>query len=180
MEVIKTSIDGLLLFKPNIIYDDRGYFMQSFEKKYFEKILNNINFIQDNESQAKRGVLRGLHFQNTPFEQSKLVRVIYGKVQDVVVDLRRGSPTFGKYESFILSSTNKNQLFIPKGFAHGFLTLSEEAIFSYKIDNKYSPDHEVGIRYNDPVLKIKWDLPHKKIILSEKDKKLPGIDLNSL
>lgn len=179
MEIVRTSIKGLLLFKPEVSYDKRGYFMESFKKKYFKKILSDIDFIQDNESEAKRGVLRGLHLQKFPYEQSKLVRVVDGEVQDVVVDLRRNSKTFGKHQSFILSSKNKNHLFIPRGFAHGFLTLSEKAIFSYKIDNVYSPEHEIGIKFDDPILKIKWNLPPEKIILSEKDKNLKEIELNN-
>lgn len=172
MKIENTSIEGVFIFKPRVFNDYRGYFMETFKQKYFKDLISNVNFIQDNESKTTRGVLRGLHFQIPPYAQSKLVRVIHGKVQDVIVDLRKGSPTFGRHESFILSSENKSQLFIPKGFAHGFLTLSETAIFSYKVDNQYSPDHEIGIKYDDEFLNIKWALPLDKIILSKKDKTL--------
>ena len=179
MEVNKTTIQGLLIFRPKVFRDNRGYFLEVFNQKIFNNILPNINFIQDNESKAKFGVLRGLHYQKPPYDQSKLVRVVYGKVQDVVVDLRKESPTYGNYQSFILSSKNKNQLFIPKGCAHGFLTLSDNAIFNYKIDNPYSPDHELGIRYDDETLKIKWALSKNKIILSGKDQNLDNFNFKN-
>ena len=172
MKIENTSIEGVFIFKPKVFNDPRGYFIETFKQKSFKDVISNVNFIQDNESKAMQGVLRGLHFQKPPYAQSKLVRVVDGKVQDVIVDLRKGSRTFGRYESFILSSENKFQLFIPKGFAHGFLTLSETAIFSYKVDNPYSPDHEIGIQHDDEFLNIKWALPSDKIILSKKDKKL--------
>ena len=146
--------------------------MESFKLDFFNKYFPDINFIQENESQTNFGVLRGLHFQKNPHWQSKLVRVVEGKVQDVVVDLRKDSLTFGKYQSFILSSENKHQLFIPKGLAHGFLTLSKKAIFQYKVDNKYEPLSELGIYYNNVELNIEWMLPDEKIILSDRDKKL--------
>lgn len=169
MEALKLKIDGLIVFKPKKFKDERGFFMESYIDSYFKKNCPNINFVQENESYSKRGVLRGLHFQNPPKSQSKLVRVIYGEVLDVAVDLRKESPTYGKYESIVLSSENSKQLFIPKGFAHGFIVLSEFAIFSYKVDNYYSPCNESGILYNDIDLAIDWKFDNNKIIISEKD-----------
>jgi len=169
LEALKLKIDGLIVFKPKKFKDERGFFMESYIDSYFKKNCPNINFVQENESYSKRGVLRGLHFQNPPKSQSKLVRVIYGEVLDVAVDLRKESPTYGKYESIILSSENSKQLFIPKGFAHGYIVLSEFAIFSYKVDNYYSPYNESGILYNDIDLAIDWKFDNNKIIISEKD-----------
>lgn len=172
MEIRKTSIEGLVIIKPKIFNDNRGYFMESYKESFLHENFPEINFIQENESKSYKGVLRGLHFQKAPYEQSKLVRVIKGEVQDIVVDLRKNSVTYGKHLSFILSEKNKNQLFIPKGFAHGFLTLSSEAIFSYKVDEVYSKKYESGIIYNDPFLNINWLENNCNIILSKKDLKL--------
>lgn len=172
MEIKKTSINGLLIIEPMVFNDERGYFLESYNKQKLEKALPQINFIQDNESKSTKGVLRGLHFQKPPFDQSKLVRCIQGEVLDIAVDLRKDSPTFGKHESIILSGDNKRQFFIPKGFAHGFIVLSKEAIFAYKVDNSYAPDYDSGIIWNDPNLKIDWKLEENEIIISEKDKNL--------
>tara|TARA_Y100001954_G_scaffold150560_1_gene160038 strand:+ start:6141 stop:6677 length:537 start_codon:yes stop_codon:yes gene_type:complete len=169
MKITQTSVKDLKLIEPIVFEDERGYFMESFKKSFFKE----NHFIQDNESKSFRGTLRGLHFQTPPFEQTKLVRVIFGKVQDVVVDLRKNSETFGKHLSFILSSNNKKQLLIPPGFAHGFLVLSDFAIFSYKVDNKYSFEHDCGIIWNDDFLGIDWKIQDDKLILSEKDMNLP-------
>lgn len=169
MEIIKTSIEGLVIIQPKIFQDERGYFMESYKQSFIDKNFPDFKFIQENESKSSFGVLRGLHFQKPPYEQTKLVRVVRGRVQDVAVDLRKGSPTFGKHESIILSDENKKQLFIPKGFAHGFLTLSEEAIFSYKVDGIYNSDSESGISYNDDILSINWNIKRENIILSKKD-----------
>jgi dTDP-4-dehydrorhamnose 3,5-epimerase len=169
MEIVKTSIEGLVLIEPRVFKDDRGYFMESYKESFMMENFPNINFIQDNESKSTYGVLRGLHFQKPPFEQTKLVRVVDGKVLDVAVDLRKGSPTCGKWESFILSGENKKQLFIPKGFAHGFIVLSDSATLNYKVDNYYSKSHESGIRFDDKTLNIDWMIPLNKIIISEKD-----------
>lgn len=170
MNIINTSIDGVVIIEPRIFRDSRGYFFESFSKKRFKKKVFNTQFIQDNESRSKFGVLRGLHFQKPPFAQSKLVRVVKGEIVDIAVDIRKGSPTFGKYESVHLSDNNKRQVFIPRGFAHGFVVLSEEAIVQYKCDNYYSPESEGAIAYNDPSLHIDWEIDSSKIILSDKDK----------
>ena len=173
MEIQKNDIDGLLLIKPKVFGDNRGYFFESFNKKKFEEVVGyEVNFIQDNESKSSRGVLRGLHFQKPPFTQAKLVRVIEGKVLDVAVDLRADSPTFGKHIAVELSAENKYQLFVPRGFAHGFVVLSETAIFAYKVDNEYAPTHDDGIICNDERLAIDWKIDEKNIQLSEKDKEL--------
>lgn len=172
MEIIKTSIEGLLIIQPKVFEDKRGYFMESYKESFLKENFPDIHFIQDNESRSNYGVLRGLHFQKPPFEQTKLVRVIDGEVLDVAVDLRKDSPTYGKWESIILSGKNKKQFFIPKGFAHGFVVLSEEAIFSYKVDNAYFPDYDSGIRFDDPDLKIDWVLKQQKLIISDKDRDL--------
>ncbi len=147
--------------------------MESFRKDLFEENVRKINFVQDNESKSTRGVLRGLHYQLPPFAQSKLVRVIKGKVLDVAVDIRKGSPTFGKYVAVELSEENKRELFIPRGFAHGFLVLSDEAIFTYKVDNYYAPEYDRSIRFDDPTIGIEWNFPKDKIIISQKDKNAP-------
>jgi dTDP-4-dehydrorhamnose 3,5-epimerase len=172
MNLIKTMIDGLVLLQPTIFKDHRGYFMESFNKKNINNLIGDINFVQDNESESSRGVLRGLHFQNPPYAQAKLVRCLKGSVLDVALDLRKDSKTYGHFESTILSDKNKKQLFIPKGFAHGFIVLSETAIFSYKVDNYYNPDSESGILWSDPDLNIDWSINKTEIIVSEKDKKL--------
>lgn len=173
MNLIKTKIEGLVIFKPLIINDKRGSFIESFNKKNFNKLFDNINFVQDNESESCKGVLRGLHFQKPPYAQSKLVRCIKGQVLDIALDLRKHSKTYGYYESTVLSGENKEQLFIPKGFAHGFLVLSESAILSYKVDNYYNSRYESGIIWNDADLNIDWKISKAEIIVSEKDTKLP-------
>ena len=175
MEIVKTNINDLLILKPKVFEDDRGYFMEFFKNSFFKERFKNISFVQENESKSSFGVLRGLHFQKPPFEQSKLVRVICGKVLDVAVDLRKNSKTYGKYESVILSSENKKQFFIPRGFAHGFITLSKNVILNYKVDNYYSLDHEDGINFNDPILDINWMIDYDNIIVSKKDKELPNL-----
>ena len=173
MKVIKTKLEGVVIIEPQVFFDDRGYFFESFSQQRFKEQVAPITFVQDNESKSSYGVLRGLHFQKPPFAQSKLVRVVKGKVLDVAVDLRKGSPTFGQYESVVLSEENKRQFFIPQGFAHGFAVLSEEAIFQYKCDNYYAPQSEGSVRWNDPTIAIDWQLPEKDIILSAKDEKAP-------
>ena len=169
----KTKIDGVYIIEPKVFGDERGYFMESFSEKWFRKNVYDTNFVQDNESRSRYGVLRGLHFQKPPFEQAKLVRVAMGKVWDIAVDIRDGSPTFGQDVGIELSAENKRQLFIPKGFAHGFSVLSQEVIFQYKCDQYYNPDAEDAIAWNDPTLAIDWKLPPEEIILSEKDKNNP-------
>ena len=175
MKVIDTEIEGLVILEPQVFGDDRGYFFESFSLKRFEEKVSKTVFVQDNESKSKYGVLRGLHYQLPPYTQAKLVRVVKGRVSDVAVDIRKGSPTFGKHVAVELSEENKLQFFLPKGFAHGFAVLSEEAVFQYKCDEYYAPDHEGAIRYDDPELGIDWKLPVEDIILSEKDKKHPRL-----
>ena len=172
MNLIKTMIDGLVVLQPTIFKDSRGYFIESYNKKHINKLLGNVNFVQDNESQSFRGVLRGLHFQNPPYTQAKLVRCLEGNVLDVALDLRKNSKTYGMFETTLLSAENKNQLYIPKGFAHGFLVLSESAILSYKVDEYYNPHSESGIIWNDPDLNIDWKINKTKIRVSNKDAKL--------
>ncbi|BEG98585.1 dTDP-4-dehydrorhamnose 3,5-epimerase [Bacteroides sedimenti] len=166
----QTEIDGVWVIEPNVFTDDRGYFMEAFKKEEFEKNIGEINFIQDNESKSCFGVLRGLHYQKGEFSQAKLVRVIKGKVLDVAVDLRQSSPTFGKYVSVELSEDNKRMFFIPRGFAHGFLVLSEEAIFTYKVDNSYAPQAEATIKYNDKDINIEWPIAEEQLVMSVKDR----------
>ncbi len=173
MQYIETEISGLWIIEPKVFLDSRGYFMESFKKEEFESIIGKVDFIQDNESKSSLGVLRGLHFQRGDFAQAKLVRVIKGSVWDVAVDIRKGSETYGKYVGIELSETNKRQFFIPRGFAHGFLVTSEEAVFTYKVDNIYSPQNEGAIVYNDPELNIQWPISADQLILSEKDKNAP-------
>ena len=173
MNFIKTKLEGVYIIEPKLFKDKRGYFLESFNQKLFEKNIGKINFLQDNESMSSRGVIRGLHFQNPPFDQAKLVRCVKGIILDVVVDLRLKSETYGKHISVELSGDTKNQLFIPKGFAHGFSVLSEKAIFSYKVDNFYAATHDSGIRIDDPDLNIDWRLGENEIKISEKDKNLP-------
>lgn len=172
MEIIKTSIEGLVVIQPKVFEDERGYFMESYKESFIKENFPDIHFIQDNESKSNYGVLRGLHFQKPPFEQTKLVRVIEGEVLDVAVDIRKDSPTYGYWESIILSGKNKKQFFIPKGFAHGFVVLSKSVVFSYKVDNVYSPEYEDGIYYNNPLLNIDWRINTNDIILSDRDQKL--------
>ena len=171
MKFIPQTIPDVLLIEPVVHSDDRGYFVETFKQKLFDEALGyKVSFIQDNESKStSKGVLRGLHFQLPPFTQNKLVRVIQGEVLDVAVDIRRNSSTFGKYVSVKLSEKNKKQLFVPRGFAHGFIVLSEVAIFAYKVDAYYSPEHEEGIAYNDNDIDINWHFPDKEIILSKAD-----------
>ena len=174
MEFLPTEISEVFIIKPVIHYDERGYFVESYRQDLFNEITGHeINFIQDNESKSTLGTLRGLHYQIPPFAQSKLVRVIEGKVLDVCVDIRRSSPTFGQHIAIELSSDNNLQLFVPKGFAHGFVVLSKSATFSYKVDNHYAPNHERGIAYDDKELSIDWKVPAEKINLSKKDKNNP-------
>ena len=175
MKVIETEIEGVFILEPRVFGDDRGYFFESFSLKHFEEKVSKTVFVQDNESKSKYGVLRGLHYQLPQYTQAKLVRVVKGRVLDVAVDIRKGSPTFGKYVAVELSEENKLQFFLPKGFAHGFAVLSEEAIFQYKCDEYYAPDYEGAICYDDPDLGIDWRLPLEDIILSEKDKKHPRL-----
>ncbi len=172
MNFINTDIEGLVIIEPKVFGDDRGYFFESFNQNLFEKNIGKVDFVQDNESKSSYGVLRGLHFQKPPFNQAKLVRCIEGEVLDVVVDLRKESPTFGKWESVLLTGKNKKQFFIPRGFAHGFAVLSETAIFAYKVDNWYAPEYDSGISWDDPELNIDWKLEEKDVLLSEKDRKL--------
>lgn len=170
MDYIQTEINGVWLIEPAIFSDERGYFMEAFKKAEFDQKIGSVNFIQDNESKSSFGVLRGLHYQKGEHSQAKLVRVIKGEVLDVAVDLRQSSPTFGKYVSVLLSEENKKQFFIPRGFAHGFAVLSEEAIFTYKVDNAYAPQAEATILYNDEALGINWSLQETQMLLSSKDK----------
>lgn len=172
MEFIETKLSGVFLIKPKVFADSRGYFMESYKQSEIEKHIGNVKFIQDNESKSSYGVLRGLHYQLPPFAQAKLVRVIEGSVLDVAVDIRKSSPAFGKYVAVELSGENKHQLYIPHGFAHGFLVLSREAVFTYKVDNVYSPEHEGSIAYNDPDIGISWGIDTDKL-LSPKDTAAP-------
>lgn len=174
MTITETSIPGLLRIKPKVFADPRGYFFESYNQNEFENNSINVRFIQDNESQSSYGVIRGLHYQLAPYAQTKLVRVIKGTVLDIALDIRNGSPTFGKWESVILSEDNKEQFLIPKGFAHGFAVLSETAIFCYKCDELYNPEAERGISYLDPELNIDWEINLANAIVSDKDIKLPA------
>ena len=170
MEVIKTDIEGVVIIEPRIFRDDRGYFYESFSQREFEGKVCRTTFVQDNQSKSSYGVLRGLHFQKPPYCQSKLVRCIKGAVLDVAVDIRKGSPTFGKYVAVELTEDNHRQFFVPRGFAHGFAVLSEEAVFQYKCDNFYNKESEGSVAWNDPQLGIDWRIPAEKVLLSEKDK----------
>jgi dTDP-4-dehydrorhamnose 3,5-epimerase len=172
MNLIKTMLDGLVLLKPTVIKDNRGYFMESYHQKNINRLIGNVSFVQENESESFRGVLRGLHFQKPPYAQSKLVRCLKGKLLDVALDLRNNSKTYGMIETILLSEENKEQLFIPKGFAHGFVAISESATLSYKVDNYYKPEFESGIIWNDPDLNINWRINKAEIVVSEKDIKL--------
>lgn len=169
MNIIQTDIPGVVIVEPRVFGDHRGYFFESFSEREFAGQVCEVKFVQDNESKSSYGVLRGLHFQKPPYAQSKLVRVVQGKVLDVSVDIRRGSPTFGKHVAVELSEDNKRQVFIPKGFAHGFVVLSETAVFQYKCDEYYAPQSEGAIAWNDPDLGIDWQLPAEDLILSAKD-----------
>ena len=173
MEYQKTDIEGVFLLKPRVFGDARGYFVETWKQSDFDEHVAPVTFIQDNESKSSRGVLRGLHYQKGEWSQAKLVRVIKGCVLDVAVDIRKDSPTFGQHLMAELSEENKHQLFIPRGFAHGFLVLSDEAIFTYKVDNVYAPQAEAGIRWNDPALGIQWPINPAEVLTSEKDLKQP-------
>lgn len=175
MKVIKTPIEGVVILEPQLFGDDRGYFFESYSQRRFDEAVRPVKFVQDNESKSCYGVLRGLHFQRGEKAQSKLVRVVQGRVLDVAVDIRRGSPTFGQHVAVELSAENKRQLFIPRGFAHGFSVLSEEAVFQYKCDNLYAPEAEGAIAWDDPDLGIDWQLPHEAVILSPKDAAHPRL-----
>jgi dTDP-4-dehydrorhamnose 3,5-epimerase len=173
MTVQKTDFKDLLVLDPRVFEDDRGYFMESYNRRSFAEVGIRIDFVQDNQSRSSTGVLRGLHFQRPPYAQTKLVRALSGEILDVVVDLRRGQPTFGKHFSIRLSSDNRRQLLVPKGFAHGFLVLSAEAEVLYKCDEYYNKDADGGIRFDDPDLEIDWILSPGKFVLSDKDRMLP-------
>ena len=180
MKFVETKISDLIIIEPTVFGDARGYFLESYNQKKFEEVVGKTSFVQDNESKSSKGVLRGLHFQKPPFAQAKLVRCIEGKVIDVAVDIRKGSPTYGKHVSVELSGENKRQLFVPRGFAHGFSVLSESAVFAYKVDNTYAPAFDSGIKYDDSDLNINWGLTNNEVQLSIKDKSLPAFkDLNS-
>ena len=169
MKVIKTAIEDVVIIEPDVFGDARCYFFESYSQKKFDEQVREVKFVQDNESKSKYGVLRGLHFQKGKDAQSKLVRVVKGRVLDVAVDIRKGSPTFGKYVAVELTEDNHRQLFVPRGFAHGFSVLSEEAIFQYKCDNLYAPQSEGAIAWNDPEIGIDWGLPAEDVLLSAKD-----------
>ena len=173
MEYIETAIQGVFIIEPKVFCDARGYFMEAWKKQEFEEHIGKIDFVQDNESKSSYGVLRGLHYQKGGFSQAKLVRVIKGKVVDVAVDIRKSSPTFGQHVAVELSDENKRQLFIPRGFAHGFVVLSQEAVFTYKVDNVYAPQADGGIRWDDPTLHIAWPIDPADVLTSEKDLRLP-------
>lgn len=173
MQVIKTAIEGVVILEPKVFKDARGYFFESFSQREFEEKVRKINFVQDNESMSCYGVMRGLHFQCPPYSQSKLVRCVRGKVLDVAVDIRKGSPTYGQHVAVELSEENHRQFFIPRGFAHGFSVLSETAVFQYKCDNFYHPEADGGINILDGSLGIAWQIPNDHAILSEKDTKHP-------
>ena len=173
MEYKETKIKGVFIIEPKVFQDARGYFMEAWKQAEFDEHVGRTVFIQDNESKSSFGVLRGLHYQKGDASQAKLVRVIKGKVLDVAVDIRKSSPTFGQHVMVELSEENKRQFFIPRGFAHGFLVLSDEAIFTYKVDNPYAPQCEAGIRWNDPDVGIEWPIDPAKVLTSEKDLKQP-------
>ena len=177
LEIENTPLKDCFILKPSVFRDHRGIFIESFSQRRFEEVTGlNIDFVQDNQSSSQKGVLRGLHFQKGKYAQSKLVRTVFGKVLDVVVDLRPLSPTFKKSFKAVLSDENHHQLFVPAGFAHGFLTLSERSVFSYKCDQYYHKDADTGVYYNDPVFDIDWEFSHDEMILSEKDANLPTFD----
>lgn len=176
MIINETPIPGLLIIEPRVFADERGYFFESFNHADFFKNGLVSNFVQDNESKSHYGVIRGLHYQLAPYDQTKLIRVVRGTVYDVAVDLRLGSPTFGKWYGLIVSASNKKQFYIPKGFAHGFSVLSEYAIFSYKCDELYNREAERGVRFDDPSLNIDWRLPSELAVVSGKDKLLPFLN----
>ena len=172
MQFIKTNIPEVVIIEPKVFGDHRGYFFESFNKREFEENIGKVDFIQDNESKSSRGVLRGLHFQKPPFNQAKLVRCIEGEVLDVVVDLRKDSPNYKKHVAVKLNGENKRQLFVPRGFAHGFVVLSEKATFAYKVDNWYAPNHDSGIAWDDEEISVDWEIAADEVQLSGKDKDL--------
>jgi len=173
MKFIKTEIPDVYIIEPSVFGDNRGYFLESFNLEKFEENVYPIKFVQDNESKSSKGVLRGLHFQKPPFDQAKLVRCIEGRVMDVAVDIRKGSPTYGKHVAIELTGENKRQLFVPRGFAHGFSVLSDTAVFAYKVDNRYAPEFDAGIRWNDKELNIQWGMEDSEVMISAKDAELP-------
>lgn len=175
MKVVETVIPGVVILEPDVFGDERGYFFESYSQDKFDALVRPVRFVQDNESKSKYGVLRGLHFQKGRYAQSKLVRVVHGRVLDIAVDIRWGSPMFGRYVSVELTGDNKRQLFVPRGFAHGFSVLSAEAVFQYKCDNLYAPQSEGAIAWNDPALGIDWHLPSEDVILSPKDFRHPRL-----
>lgn len=175
MKVIKTAIEDVVIIEPDVFGDSRGYFFESYSQKKFDEQVRKIEFVQDNESKSRYGVLRGLHFQKGKDAQSKLVRVVKGRVLDVAVDIRKGSPTFGQYVAVELTEDNHRQLFVPRGFAHGFSVLSEEAVFQYKCDNLYAPHAEGAIAWDDPDIGIDWGLPAEDVLLSAKDAAHPRL-----
>ena len=172
MKITPTPLQDVFVFEPQVFGDQRGYFFESFNPDKVRSVLGETIFVQDNESLSSKGVLRGLHFQRPPFTQTKLIRCVQGEILDVVVDLRKASPGYGKYFSIRLSGENKKQIFVPKGFAHGFVVLSEKAIITYKVDHGYAPNHDSGIAWNDPELGIDWGVAADAVIISEKDKQL--------
>jgi len=177
VKFIPQSISEVILIKPTTYSDERGYFMEAFRQDLFEEAIGyKVNFVQDNESKSSKGVLRGLHYQLQPYSQAKLVRVIEGSVLDVAVDIRQSSPTFGQHVAVVLTEQNKHQLFVPHGFAHGFVVLSDEATFMYKVDNYYAPQYERGVLFSDKALAIDWHLPIENLCLLDKDKNLPGLE----
>lgn len=176
MEYIETKIPGVWVLEPKVFDDQRGYFMETYRAEDFDSHIGHVLFVQDNESRSSYGVLRGLHYQKGEWSQAKLVRVLQGRVYDVAVDLRRSSPTFGQHIAVELSSDNKRQLFIPRGFAHGFAVLSDTAVFAYKVDNKYMPSAEASIRFDDPAIGIEWPIPAADMILSPKDVNAGSLD----
>ncbi|MBF6641460.1 dTDP-4-dehydrorhamnose 3,5-epimerase [Flavobacterium sp. J49] len=177
MNFIPTKLEGCFIIEPKIILDERGYFMESFNEKTFQKgIGQEVHFVQDNQSYSSKGVLRGLHYQTGVHAQAKLVRVLQGEVLDVAVDLRPNSPTYGQYESVILSGENQRQFFVPRGFAHGFLVTSNTAVFFYKCDNFYNKESEAGVIYNDKTINIDWNFPSENLIISEKDRIQPNLE----
>lgn len=175
MNIVETEIKGVFIIEPKVFGDNRGYFFESFSQREFESVIGPVTFVQDNQSKSSYGVVRGLHFQRPPHAQAKLVRVVKGKVLDVAVDLRKDSPTFGKYVAVELSDESHRQVFIPKGFAHGFSVLSEEAVFQYKCDEYYAPESEAAIAWDDQDLNIDWKVPAEDVVLSAKDRNHPSL-----
>ena len=174
MDFIKTKIEDVFIIEPTVFVDQRGYFLESYNQKKFEEVIGKTCFVQDNESKSSKGVLRGLHFQIPPYAQAKLVRCFQGRVLDVAVDIRKDSKTYGQHVAVELSAENKRQLFVPRGFAHGFVVLSDTATFAYKVDNFYAPEFDAGILWNDEKLNIQWGINKSEIFVSEKDSKLPS------